>query len=55
MRHVLERHKKLRILMAEAEKTEGEMKRTKQKGQSATADTEKQNPGESKTPQEKRD
>jgi hypothetical protein len=55
MGHVLERHKKLRTPGAGAEKKGGEKKRAKRKGQSATADTDKQNAGESKTPPEKRD
>jgi hypothetical protein len=55
MAHVLERHMKLMIPEAVAEKKGGEKKRTKRKGQSATADTDKQNAGKSKTPPEKRD
>jgi hypothetical protein len=47
MGHVLECHRKLRIPGARAEKKGGEKKRGKQKGQSATADTDKQNVCES--------
>ena len=50
MGHVLERHKKLRTPGTGAEKKGGEKKRAKRKGQSATADTEKQTTGENKTP-----
>lgn len=55
MGHVLERHKKLRTPGTGAEKKGGEKKRAKRKGQSATADTEKQTSGENKTPPEKKD
>ena len=50
MGHVLERHKKLRTPGTGEVKKGGEKKRAKRKGQSATADTEKQNTGENKTP-----